>query len=230
MSKTFFNFPVRLLQGAFDDIASTMDQIIDYATFVHASKLDHITIKQRMNAASDFFGIRIPNPEASYRRGQSLFAENKKSPMTGIKKELCFDFMNNHKTTDEIAVLLGYLAVKSILGNKPYACITNSFLIARMGGYSGIKDLPANLPQPLASYSTRRKLDRLKQTLMLNWGVNIYSHLMKGFYISMDSVLPLEKLIIEAEKRRNKFVISNLKKKTDEARQKALMLLSRSSN
>jgi len=53
---------------------------------------------------------------------------------------------------------------------------------------------------------------------------------MKGFYISMDSVLPLEKLIIEAEKRRNKFVISNLKKKTDEARQKALMLLSRSSN
>jgi hypothetical protein len=81
---------------------------------------------------------------------------------------------------------LAYLAIKSIIGSKPYIKLTNEFLIARMAGCATIAELPNPLPLPLADYATRRKLDKIKFELQTAWNVNIYSRYVRGFYASID--------------------------------------------
>lgn len=203
-----------------------MNNVMDYAGYVHARKLERGTKAQRMKDTGKWFDINYGNPEGSFKNGETLYLDTpRNSPMTGIKKNLCFEFYGNTKTPDEIAVLLAYLAVKSILGDKPYICITNAFLVARMGGYAGVKDMPKTLPKPLAEHYTRRKLDRIKKELQINWGVNIYSNHIKGFYISMEKTITLEKLILEVEKRRRKAIDDKLKKRVNDARKKAIQQL-----
>lgn len=221
----FLNFPVPLLQDAFRNIPATMNNILNYAGYKHTLKL-HGSDSKKMEDAGSYFGIEWGNTLKSYRNGETLYnsiPEN--SPMAGINRDVCFDFYKNPKTPDEIAVLLAFLAIKSIIGIKPYCRVTNAYLIARMAGYAKIEDIPHPLPQPLAQYNTRRKLDKIKNELQLNWNVNIYSRYTRGFYVSIDNKFELNKLVFEAEKRRKSTKEKQLKQRNDEARELALSLL-----
>ena len=221
---THLNFPIGLLQKAFIDIRSTMNDIMDYAVYVraisfyHEGKIENSVYK----AAHNDFGIKLGNPQNSASNGKILFeSKTKKAPMTGISKKTCFDFYDNEKTESEIAVLLAYLAIKSIIGTKPYVHITNEFLIARMGGFPSIKAIPEELPEPLAKFATRRRLDKIKFELRKSWNVTIYGFRVRGFYVSIENQFSLEDLIYEVEKRRKSATEMKLRQKQNEAILKA---------
>ena len=55
------NFPITILQGAFNDIRGTVDSIMNYATYKHSLGLEFGNESQRMKESSDFFNI--------YRKG-----------------------------------------------------------------------------------------------------------------------------------------------------------------
>jgi len=222
----FLNFPVQLLQGAFADIRKTMNNIMDYAGYSHTQKLEYGDLEEQMEAAGNYFGVTWGSIDESYTNGERLYNRiPQNSPMTGISVNMCFDYFKDHKTHDEIAVLMAFLALKSIIGVKPYCKTTNDYLIARMGGYASIKDMPDPLPDPLGRYTTRRKLDRIKRELQLDWNVNIYAYHTRGWYVSVDNTFDIEKLIYEAEKRRKSTKEMQLEQKKNEARRKALMRL-----
>lgn len=220
----FLNFPVVLLQSAFDDVRAAMANIKNYAGFVHTLKLEHGDEDDRMTTAGRFFGIKY-GPE-SYNDGEELYNSLPANlPMTGIGAQMCLNFYSEHKTEDEIAVLLGFLALKSIIGLKPYIKCTNQYLIARMGGYSSVNDLPDPLPDPLRKYATRRRLDAIKFELQTNWNLNFYSHRTRGFYTSFNSKFDLNRLVFEAEKRRKQTKEKSLAREKAEARAIALKKL-----
>lgn len=213
MENKYLNFPVPLLKDVFNDPRNTMNNIMTYAGYAHSLKMQG-TEKERIKAAGRFFGITWGNPVACFKHGKVLYDTiPKNSPMTGINKDVLFDYYMNFKTAEEIAVLAAFLAIKSIVGPKPYCKVTNKYLIARMGGYARITDMPDHLPKHLVKYSTRRKLDNIKYELQAKWNVNFYSRYIRGFYVSIDQNLPLEDLVFQAEKRRK----SNIQKQRNQA-------------
>jgi hypothetical protein len=224
MDERYLNFPVIMLQDAFKDIRETMCNAMDYAGYVHTLKLEYGDKKKKMKDAGKYFCIKYGYN--SYDNGEAIYNSLPPNlPMTGINKDVCFDFYENPKTPDEIAVLLAFLAIKSVIGKKPYVKMTNDFLIARMGGYKSIKDMPEPLPEPLAQYSTRRKMAKIKLELQTNWNVNYYSYYTRGFYVSLDNKFSLNDLALQAEKRRKTIKEKQLKQKKQDARKKALIKL-----
>ncbi|MGD9929314.1 MAG: hypothetical protein AB7U05_04795 [Mangrovibacterium sp.] len=223
----YLNFPIQLLQNAFKDIRQAMNNIMYYAGYVHTLKLELGEEQEKIKAAGEYLGITWGNPIAAYLDGEKLFHEiPTNSPHTGINKHLCFDFYDNPKSNDEIAVLLAYLALKSIIGPKPYTKTTNDNLIARMGGFVSKKDISGEqLPEPLSKYNTRRKLDKIKIDLQTNWSVNIYARYTRGFYVSFDQAFTLDQLVFEAEKRRKRAEEKQLQQRKNEAFERALKKL-----
>ncbi len=222
MEKTqYFNFPIQLLQGAFSDISKTMSDVMDYAGYAHTLKLEHGTDEKKMDAAGKHFGITFGDSRNGFRSGERFYKSfGANSPMTGINKDTCFDFYKNYKTQNEIAVLLSFLALKSIIGNKAYIKTSNEYLITRMGGYVSKSDLPNPIPEPLRKFNTRRKIERLKFELETNWEMNFYARNVRGFYVSNGNT-SLDKLILEAERNRKKYLNNKLKTKKEEALAKA---------
>ena len=224
--QTYLNFPIIFLQEAFRDIKKVMNDIMAYAGYVHTLKLEYGEDEDLMKAAGHYFGITYGNAYDRYRHGETLFNSiDERTPMAGINKDVLFDFYKNRKTFDEIAVLLAFLAIKSIIGKKPYIKLTNDFLIARMAGCSSISDIPVPLPEPLFSYQSRRKLDTIKFKLQTEWNVNYYSYYTRGFYVSIDNKFPLDRLVLEAEKRKKISKQKQLKQKKEDARKQALRKL-----
>jgi hypothetical protein len=227
MAEIYLNFPVALLQNAFANISNVMNSVMWYAGYVHTLNLQFNSDESKMLAAGKYFGITWGNALHSFQEGEDIYNSLPPNlPMTGINKDVLFDFYKNHKTNDETAVLLAYLAIKSIIGMKPYSKCTNDYLIARMGGYSKIEDMPEPLPEPLQRYNTKRKLDNIKKKLQLNWNVNYYSYHTRGFYVSIDNKFTLDELVLEAEKRRKTTREKRLRQKKEDARKTALNKLS----
>lgn len=223
----YLNFPVTILKDAFKDIRKTMNYAMRYAGYVHTLKLDHGNNAQKMKDAGEFFNMTWGDDAVAYNEGSRLYsAHPKNTPKVGINKDMAFDFYDNPKTEYEIAVLLAYLALKSIIGNKPYIRTTNEFMIARMAGYSSVvKDIQDTLPEPLRRHTTRRMLDKIKFDLQMNWNVIIYARYVRGFYVSLDNKFNLDKLVFEAEKRRKSNIEKQRKQAIQEARVKALTAL-----
>jgi hypothetical protein len=218
----YFNFPINLLRGAFDDIKGMMDNVMDYACYSKSQEYVIGTPAQKMKDAANYFGITLGNAKRSNENGRTLFySKLTKSPMTGINKDILFDFYKNEKTESDIAVLVTFLALKSVIGSKPFVHITNEFLIARMAGYASVKSMPEVLPEPLSGYTTRRKLNKIKFELRANWNVNIYGYRVRGFYVSIENQFSLEKLIYEVEKRRKTAIEKKLRQKQNDAIMKA---------
>jgi hypothetical protein len=221
----YLNFPVGLLKGAFNDISETMDNIMKYAGYIHASKLEFGDETERMKASGHFFGITYGNPKRYYKDGECLFDSlSPNSPMVGINKDVCFDYYKKDKTLDQIAVLLAFLAIKSIVGSKSYYKTNRDQIEVRMAGFASIKNID-DVPEQVKQFTTRRKFDKIKFELQTNWKVNFYSYYTRGFYVSIDKKFTLDQLVFEAEKNRKSNKEKELKIKQKEAREKALKII-----
>ena len=137
------------------------------------------------------------------------------------------DYFKNEKSEFDIALLLAYMAIRSILGKKQYVKTNTKHITARMFGYSSHKAIPDELTpaikELIQKYSSRHHMSKLLMQLKLNWHVVIYSRNTRGLYVGIG--VSLDTLAMAGEKRKQKFKIELLKKAEKEAQQKALHFL-----
>lgn len=217
----FLNFPIQLLAGFLVEPQKVLNDIIDYVLYVNSLPLEFGTEIQKMKASAKTYGITLGNCAGALKNGKLLYESiPTKSPKAGINKTMLFDFYSNEKTEFDKVCLLGFLAIKSILGTKSYCKVTNSYLWARMDGKTNTILEVSELSTELRKYANRYQTENIKNELIFNWHLIYYSHFTRGFYVSLK--MNLEDLIFEAEKKRKSLKISQQKELQKEALKKAM--------
>lgn len=239
---TYFNFPICLIDRIFSDKMKVLNDIFNYAIYAHSLNLNNSKFMKyycaknfaemepidKIKASLNWFGVTSGNDNNTLKNGKQLYDSIPyKSPKTSIKKDLYFDFYQNDKTEFEIAVLCGFLAIRSILLYKPYCKITDNFMLVRMAGRAKVEEIDS-LPEAFQKYlktpdTKRYHLEKIKKELKHHWNLKTYGRHTRGFYVSFD--LSLEDLILEAEKKRKKYIEKNYKTIEAEARKQALRKL-----
>lgn len=200
-SPKYFNFPVELLAGFMDDSKAVLSNVCDYSIYEHFLKLCEGTVDERMSSACHYFGITLSNSTKSRSNGRMLYDSiDRNSPKVGISLSIFWDYYNNNKDPFEKACLLAFLALKSIIQNKPYCKLENRFLWARMDGYRYSIDEISQLSDSIKPFAKEYQTVKIKNALRDGWGLVTYSRYTRGFYISF--TLTLDQLVYEAEKRR----------------------------
>lgn len=211
MADRYFNFPIMLMRMA-PNIRQFCDDVMEYCIYAQSMSLNG---PNAMRDAARHFNVILGNFAKSERDGRTLYNSiDLPAPMTGISHDLLFTFYKEHKSEHEIAALMAFLAIKSILGKKSYCRVTNEHLLCRMAGYASNKDM-AELPEYLKRYTSRRSMNSLKIELQRNYGLKIYARYTRGFFVSF--TMSLEELIREVEMKRKRYYETNLKAQTSSA-------------
>jgi len=231
----FYNFPITLLRHREETINYENRIIMDYRqnliNIVNYQIGELLFKKWSIEDIENDLGITLEKKD-EYIKGFVPFFEkfkDKTVPVTGIEKVLCWRFINNPKDDFDWKCLWAFLAIKSIVGKKPYQKITNKLLIARMAGYASFQKLeehfngrpfPEHILNPDDHYKTRYALDKIKRELTRHYNVKFYGIGSRGFYATIK--LTLEELITQVEKNRQKYVLAAERKTTQDIRLKVL--------
>lgn len=152
-------------------------------------------------------------------------------PLPMVNKKLLFDFRDNEKSEFDLIQFLTYIAIKSILGKRTCVKTNKMHIICRMFGYSSCKHLPKKMPSNVkelfSKYSHRYHIDRVIQSLELNWNVLTYSSNLRGIYVAMGDKINLEELVLIAETKKQKNRIEKLKQNKIAAKAKVLQQLNK---
>lgn len=206
MSDTkYFNFPIQLLEEIFRRKESVLSDVLNFALYSHTLKLNDENMYNNSEylkfvaAAKWYYVDNIT--KSDFERGKKLFNSiPTDSPKVGLNIAIFWDFYKNEKSDFDIACLSAFLAIKSILGMKPYCKMNNSFLLARMSGKAkAIKD-QSELPPEFLKYASEYQTVKIKKVLSESWGLITYSRYTRGFFVSFTLDYPA--LVMEAEKRR----------------------------
>jgi hypothetical protein len=204
-----------------------MDEISELCTALndkHNFNFERLAIEHyQMHLALKSLGITASS-EYILKQGKQIEKEiPAKEPMPMLSVKLLFEFRDNEKSEFDIAQLLAYMAIRSILGTKPYVKTNTKHITARMFGYSSHKAKPDELNPAIkdliSKYNSRHHMSKLLLQLKLNWHVVIYSRHTRGLYVGIN--VSLDTLAMAAEKKKQKFKIELLKKAEIEAQQKA---------
>lgn len=214
-NEKYFNFPIQLLEGFLVDSKTCLNNICDYAIYNHSLNLEYGDEIKCVEASANYYNLVLGDSNHTYKKGKELHIKTPdNSPMVGINLSIFWEFFKDYKTDFEKVCLIGFLAFKSILQDKPYCKITNKFWLARMNGKAKSHEFN-ELPEPLKKYANEYQLRKIKRELQHNWFLVEYGHYTRGFYVSFK--LPLEKLVYEVEKRKK----STKDKQLIEAKKKA---------
>lgn len=193
----YYSAPIELLKNFLNNTDSCLIDILQFVVYSHSLKLNGSKI-ERFNVSADYFGVTFGNVANSLKNGESLHSDHQSCKVFfSINKDIYWDFHNNEKSEFEKVCLLAFLALRSILGTKPYCKITNEFLLSRMGGFSGTQ---TNTPEELRKYSNEYQINKIKRELRDNWGLIYYGRYTRGFYVSFN--LSLNELVFQVEKKR----------------------------
>ena len=205
----YFNFPIQLLSGLFENKSRVLDNICEYALYAHSLKLEFGYEQYELFiAAAKFYGVDILGSDAAKRRqfsnGESLYNKfSVGSPKTGLNISIFFDFYKDRKSDFDLACLAAFLAIRSILGAKPCCKITNLYLWSRMDGKPTQVEEVSELSYPVAEYANEYQTKKIKNALFDSWGLKTYSNHTRGFYVSFD--MSQEALIMHAEKKKKSY-------------------------
>jgi len=219
----YFNFPIMFLKGFLKNDKKCLSDILAYSVYLHSLKLEHGTVIEKIKVSARFFKITLGSNKKTLDRGKYLYNSiEDNSPKVGINLSVYWDYNNNYKSGFEKVCLLGFLALKSILQQKPYCKITNAFWLARMDGKA--KSCEFNqLSLLMSKYANEYQTKKIKTELSLNWNLKTYSRYTRGFYVSFK--LSLDELVYQAEKRKRSTKENQLKSLEREALAKALKRL-----
>lgn len=200
--KRYFNFPIQLVDGFMTEKEDCLNNLLHFALYDHAkNNLKHGTIAHRLSETAHYYGVSLGSLEYTLQEGKMLYSEyGDEKVKVGISKDIYWDFRNNDKTPFEDVCLLAYLAIRSILRNKPYCKITNLYWLSRMDGNTHAIDNLFDLSDPLKKYSNEYQLNKIKFYLMDAWNLVHYGRYTRGFYISFK--LDLGELVYQVEKKR----------------------------
>ena len=195
----FYNFPICLLENFITESEKCLDEILDFVTWKHNKG----NLKEEETAG--YLGVKYGDFSKSLERGKvlerTIMDYYVDSPWTGLNRDVYWRFKNNSCSDFDKAVLLAFLAFKSILGNKPWYKITNQNKIYyRMAGKTMGKGNHPKLPKEIATFCTRYKFDQIKLELKENWGLLIYANHTRGMYVSTTDKMSLKALALVAER------------------------------
>ena len=198
-NERYFNFPIKFLKGFLTNSRECLDGIIDYAVYSRFM-IETGTKAERLVDCEEYFGIKIGNKNKTYLHGKELYESRDIMPvMVGINTETFFKYYENDKSEFEKVCLLGFLAIKSILGKKPYCKIDNKYWLARMDGKAKSCD-KTELSNEIKKYANLYQARKIKSALVDSWNLKTYSYYTRGFYVSFE--LDLDDLSYQAEKRK----------------------------
>ena len=192
-NKKYFNFPICLLNGFMNNTEAVCNDIIWFVIYAYCQYYD-----TDEDTACRYFGLNADGAEIPNMYVSRFSKIPQNIPYCGIDKEIIFEYKDSYKSDYDKAVLLAYLAIKSILGEKPYYKLTNQRIIYNR--MAGIDDKSELLPKEIAYYCTRSRFDNIKLELKTKWKVAIYANHTRGMYIS--TKLDLVKLATIAEEKK----------------------------
>lgn len=218
----YFNTPLELYRHFIENTRQCLNNVIDYCVAKYDTKSE----------AEEALGITIRDWVRSKMNGSELRADNYNGTQFSIPSRVFFDFFENHstKTERQKAMLLGYLALKSIAGWWNITVTSNKAMFARMAGYPSTKLLPGlSELGAVAGYDNAYKLARVRADITENFNtVNIYSHKGKrGFAVTFCSGNGLEKtteLAVYMEKRTQRYKDKMRREQMEEAAKKAMQV------
>jgi len=202
----YLNFPIQLISKLFTNKDETMTNILYCGLYSHSLKLDlgeddfdnFLSSVKFYNVA---MGGNNYDKKQKFKTGETLYNSiDTSSPKVGMNMNIFWDYYKNEKTDFDLACLAAFLAIKSILGSKPYCKMNNAYLWARMSGNSSSMKDYNELSEPILKYANEYQTVKIKNELRDSWGLNTYSRYTRGFYVSF--TLELDALIFEAEKKR----------------------------
>lgn len=228
----YLNFPIQLISGLFTNKEETLTNILYCGLYSHSLKLD-LGEDEFDNFLSSvkFYNVSMSgsnyDKKNKFQTGMKIYNSiGATSPKVGLNMAVFWDFYKNEKSEYELACLAAFLAIKSILGSKPYCKMNNAYLWARMNGNStSMKDI-SELSEHILKYTNEYQTVKIKNELRDSWGLNAYSRYTRGFYVSF--TLELDALIFEAEKKRKSTKEKQYKQLEKEALLKAMARLNKS--
>lgn len=178
----FYHFPVAILSNGITE--ASIKNILRYAIGSYLEEYKATIIEARDSLG--FSGGDEEQCRAVYERYKNCRIK------TSIGRDLYWQWRENVENESDYSklLLLGFLAVKSIVGQKPHAITNYDFLLARMAGDSvpryktnkGKKALI--LPAHIKPINTRRKLEKFRDDLA-RYHVTWWSEQgLRGFAIS----------------------------------------------
>jgi hypothetical protein len=227
----YLTFPISFLAPLFSSdkkpLNECLNDAMDFCLFERTIKLEkEWNVDTAMEVAAGQLQIQFSNIQQAYKKGKLLYNSVPGNAVkASISNEMIFDFYKNYKTEFEIFCFLAFAAIKSIIQQQKFKKITNNLLLSRMAGNNKTTE---DLPAAFAKYQkSRYQLDKIKKELQINWGLKLYGYKTRGFYVSF--ILPLEQLVLIAEKKRLETSLKNKAKQLAntkaEARKMALNAL-----
>ena len=188
-------------------------------------------VHYQMHEALKSLGIK-GNINSNFERAKEIEKKvQKNEPMPMISKSHLFNYRDNEKSEFDLAQFSAYIAIRSILGVKPYCKTNKKHIVSRMFGYASHKHLPNKMNKVnkdlLNKYSNRYHIDKVLQALELNWNVITYSRNMRGLYVAIGNKITIENLVMTAETNKRKTQIKELKNKKQAAYELALQQLNK---
>ena len=216
----YLNFPISLLQGFMESPKEALDNIMEYC-IVYEMKMH----QKPFGEAREAFKMAEPHNFDDFLVSAFDVFDNTpiNQPRTGLEVARFWEFHEEPKTDEEKAILLAFLAIKSILGvNTWYKLGRQEIIFHRMAGQADCKE---EIPDTIKPFTTRHKFDKIKAALQLHWGIVIYANHTRGMYIS--TTLNLEDLAFFVEKRKlaTRQKEAGLKAQHEAARTQALLKL-----
>lgn len=225
----YFNIPIQLFAGFMNNSFQVLADVSQYAIYENSLKLEFGTELEKMEKSADFYNMTFIDMQTAYNRAQEVYNRTPHNgPKTGLNISIFWDFYRNEKTDFDKICLLAFLAIKSILGPKPYCKVTNLYLWSRMDGKTNTIVEVNKLSNEVRKYANRYQSENIKNELILNWNLIYYSRYTRGFYVSFK--MSLEDLIFEAEKKRKSIKENQQKLLQKEALKKALERLKTTTN
>jgi len=212
----YYNFPVQLLKGFMMDHSQCLLDVLHYVIYEYTLTLTGDR-SQKITEAERHYGVSLKSGKTNaWENGAKLYSDYPGfNPITGISRTLFWSYYGQEKTDYEKVVLLAFLALKSIIGNKSHMKLDNKYWFSRMAGNT--HSVPIEFIYPsLSKYAKEYWCRKIKSELSENWGLVTYSIKIRGFYVSFK--MNLKALIMEAEKKRQ----SNKEKQKRTERDKLL--------
>lgn len=234
----YFNFPIELLKHFLNEPDDTysgytyktcLEAIQKYSVYSKAKTYHDLNPKEKLLKCEEYFGKHITHDYYSYFKDSAelyynINANGENKVMTGLSIDLFEDYYDNVKKESEKIQLLGYLAMRSIIGDQKYkGHITINYVLSRMDGkpeaVKNITELSRRLINyfgtkndygfEIKEYGWKKFIKDLQNN---NWNLKYYSKYMRGFYISFE--LSIDDLVMKA--------ISNKKSVKDKVRKKQI--------
>lgn len=223
-TERYFNFPIQFLNGFMYDTETILLNIQCYALYDYYLKIYKGSAIDRIEASAKFFNLSLKNSEYFLNYAENIYEKSPaNAPKVGLNLSIYWDFYKNDKTEFDKICLLGFLGIKSILGDKAYYKLTNKNWLSRMDGKPKAVNDYLELSDEIQKYANEYQLKKIKMALRENWGLVTYSNHNRGFYVSF--TIDLKQLITIAEKNRKAIKEKQYKEKEKEILKEVLFLL-----